>query len=266
VKSVATQHPLISVICCAHNEEEYVDKSIPNLLKALKGISSEVIFVADRCTDNTVEKVRKYELKIVEKNWKKWANSYAESLQTGYRNAKGIYVSIVDADIAVPANFFRDLMPMVKGDVVSVSANVVIYPDTFWNRMMYAWEKNRKIAPLGRKPRGAARIIFKNALDEIDGFRDVPAPDTDIDIQFARKRYKSIAGSSVKVYHLRHLSPRRMVSGQINSGQGRYVLNISFWRTLGHSVFRFRPFVMCGWFLEWQRSLHTRESKDDKTK
>ena len=60
---MTTRRPLISVICCAHNEEKYVDKSMPNLLKALKGFPYEIIFVADRCTDNTVEKVRKYKVK-----------------------------------------------------------------------------------------------------------------------------------------------------------------------------------------------------------
>lgn len=55
-----TQRPLISVICCAHNEEEYVDRCLPNLLRALEGFSYEIIFVADKCTDRTVERVRRY--------------------------------------------------------------------------------------------------------------------------------------------------------------------------------------------------------------
>ena len=250
---MTTQRPLISVIFCAHNEEEYVDKSMPNLLKAVKGLSSEIIFVADRCTDSTVDRVKKYKVKIIEKKWKKWKNSYAESLQTGYLNAKGIYVAIVDADIGVSANFFRDLLPMVKGDTVSVSARVVTYPDTFWNRVAYAWEKTHSVAPLGRKPRGAARVILKKALDKINGFRDVPTPDTDIDIHLAKEGYKSVATSAVKVFHIRHISLRTMVNGQINSGRGRYALDISLLRTIGHAVFRFRPFVVGGWFIEWMR-------------
>jgi glycosyltransferase involved in cell wall biosynthesis len=249
-----SQQPLISVICCAHNEEEYVDRSMLSLLKALKGFASEIIFVADRCTDNTVKKVRKYKVKVFEKNWKKWENSYAESLQTGYLNAKGTYLSIIDADIAIPVNFFRDLLPMVKGNIASVSACVVTYSDTFWNRVFYAWEKTYNIAPLGREPRGAARLVLKSALDEINGFRDVPTPDTDIDVRLAKKGYKSVAGSTVKVYHLRRLSLGKMVGGQINSGRGRYALGVGLARTIGHSIFRFRPLVICGWLLERQRS------------
>ena len=254
---MTTQRPLISVICCAHNEEEYVDRSMPNLLKALKGFPYEIIFVADRCTDNTVDKGKKYNVQIIEKKWKQWENSYAESLQTGYLNTRGVYIGLVDADIAVSANFFKDLIPMIKGNLASISASVVTYPNTLWNRVMYAWEKTYNIAPLGREPRGAARVILKKALDDINGFRDVPAPDTDIDIRLAKEGYKSIATSAVKVYHIRHTSFGIMVNGQINSGRGRYALGISLVRTMGHALFRFRPLVIGGWILEWQRKLHT---------
>lgn len=247
------RRPLISVICCAHNEEEYVDRSMPNLLKALKGFPYEIVFVADRCTDSTVEKVRKYGVKVIEKDWRKWTNSYAESLQIGNLNAKGMYVSIIDVDITIPSSFFRDLVPMLKNRIASAAAKVVTYPDTFWNRVMYVWEKTRDVAPLGRQPYGAARVILKGALDEIGGFRDVPTPDTDIDLHIAEKGYRSISVSAVKVYHLRHLSLRKMIGGQINSGRGRYALDLGLARTIGHSIFRLRPLVICGWLLERER-------------
>jgi len=260
VKSVTTP-PLISVICCAHNEEEYIDKSIPNLLRALETFSSEVLFVADRCTDNTVKKVRKYEVKVIEKKWRRWQNSYAEALQTGYHNSKALFIGIVDADILVPTNFFRDLMQLVKGNVASVAAQVVTYPDTSLNRMIYAWERTRSVAPLGDKPRGAARIILKKALDEIQGFANAPTPDTDIDIRLAKKGYKSISTSAVRAFHIRHISLRTIVGGQITSGRGRYALGVSLIRTMGHAIFRFRPLVLYGWLLERQMSLHTNEHK-----
>ncbi|MFX0199342.1 MAG: glycosyltransferase [Candidatus Hodarchaeota archaeon] len=245
--------PLVSVVCCAHNEEEYVERTLPPLLKALKSIPSyEIIFVADRCTDNTVDIVKRYtELQIIQKTWKNWKNSYAESLQAGFRIAKAVYFCIIDADIAVPENFFRDLLPMIQGDIASASAEVVVYPNSFWNRMIHAWEKTRNIAPLGKEPWGAARIVLRSALEDIDGFRDMPTPDTDIDIRLAKIGFKNITSPTVKVYHLRQLSPRRMMSGQIVSGRGRYACNVGLIRTIGHALFRFRPFVIGGWLIEW---------------
>ena len=243
--------PLISVICCAHNEEEYVDKSVPSILKALKGIPAEVLFIADRCTDNTADIARRYNVKVIEKTWKKWENSYAEALQTGYLEAKGTYVSILDADIAVPTNFFHHLLSLIMGDIASVAADVVTYPDTFWNRVFYAWEKTYNLAPLGKEPHGAARLILMKALDKIGGFQDVAAPDTNLDIRLVKAGYKSVAVSALKTYHLRQLSLGKMVSGQIRSGRARYALGINFKRTVGHSILRVRPLILQGWMLEW---------------
>ncbi|RLI44517.1 hypothetical protein DRO69_07230 [Candidatus Bathyarchaeota archaeon] len=243
--------PLISVISCAHNEEEYVDKFFPNLLNALKNLSYEIIFVADRCTDDTVEKAKKYNVKIVEKKQKKWINGYAESLQFGFSYAKGMYVGIVDVDMIIPSNFFKDVMPMLRGNVASVAAQVITYPDTLWNRLMYAWEKTYRFAPLGRGRYGAARVILKKALDEINGFRDVFATDTDLDIRLAERGYRSVSTSAVKVYHARHMSLESMVNGQIRMGRGRYMVGYGFMRTMGHAIFRFRPFILGGWLMEW---------------
>ena len=260
---MANQHPLISVICCAHNEEEYVDKSMPSVLNALRGFSAEVLFVADRCTDNTVDIVRRYDVNVLEKKWKKWENSYAESLQTGYLEAKGTYVSIIDADIAVPINFFRDLLPVIRRDIGSVAADVVTYPDTLWNRVFYAWEKTYNITPLGKEPRGAARIILKSVLDRIGGFQDVAAPDTDLDIRLVEEGYTSVSVLAMKTYHLRHLSLGKMASGQITSGRARYALGISLKRTIGHSVLRFRPLILKGWLQEW---VNRKATKKNSTK
>jgi glycosyltransferase involved in cell wall biosynthesis len=254
VKSVTTQ-PLISVVVRAHNEEEYVDKCLLSLSNASHDISSEMIFIADRCTDKTVERAKKYNVKIVDKTWRKWKNSHAEAFQTGYLNAKGVYIGIVDVDMVIPSDFFKELLPMIKDDIASVAAEVITYPDTLLNRLRYAWEKTYSVAPLGRGPCGGARVVLRKALDEINGFRDIPAPDTDVDIRLASKGYKSVVTSIVRVYHVRHMSLRKIVDGQIESGRGRYALGLGLMRTLGHALFRFRPFVVCGWLLERRRRL-----------
>ncbi|MEM2569846.1 MAG: glycosyltransferase [Candidatus Bathyarchaeia archaeon] len=244
----------ISVIVCAHNEESYIGKCLSALRNALQGLPNKVIVVADRCNDRTVEIARHYSAKIIEKNWKVWRNSYSESLQVGYLNADGKYIGIVDADVVVSPNFFKDLIPLIRGEIVSVSAQVMTYPDTFLNKLMNAWERTYYFAPLGKAPYGAVRIILKRALDEIGGFRDVPTPDTDIDIRFARKGYRSIESKKVKAYHIRHITIKKIIDGQINCGRGRYALGIGLARTIGHSIVRFRPLVVYGWFLERQIS------------
>lgn len=244
----------ISVVVCAHNEERYVDRCLPSLLRALRGFSFEILFVADRCSDGTVDRARRYPVTIMEKAWRKWTNSYAESLQLGLSRAKGKFTGIVDVDVIVPENMFHDLGQRLGGRVASAAAAIATYPDTFLNRLMNAWEKTYRLAPLGREPYGAARLILSEALDNVGGFRDVPTPDTDLDIRFAELGYDSVSVPSVRVYHIRHVSLRSMINGQIVNGRGRCALGLGFVRTFGQAVFRVRPFLIGGWLMEWART------------
>jgi glycosyltransferase involved in cell wall biosynthesis len=247
--------PLISVITCAHNEENYVGKSLNGVLRALKDFKSEIVFVADRCTDSTVHIAKKHKTdRLIEKTWKRWQNSYAEALQTGFSYASGSYVSIVDADIVIPEDFFKKLVPLVNNQTSSVSARVRTYPNTLTNRLFYAWEQTHEITPFGREPRGAARVMLRRVLDEINGFRDVIAPDTDLDQRLEQKGYKSIYFSSVSVWHIRNITLGKTISAQLNSGRTRYNMGAGIVETLGHAVFRGRPFVVYGWISEWLSS------------
>lgn len=241
----------ISVICCAHNEEEYVRKSVPNVLKALESVSGEFLFIADRCTDKTVDIVREYGISVIEKKNKIWKNSYAEALQIGYLKAKGKYIAIIDADVIIPTKLFIFLLPMVQGNVASIASEIITYPDTFWNRLLFAWEKTQNIAPLGKKPKGAVRVIAKRALDKVGGFGDVSSPDTYLDIKLSKQGFKSIHLSSIVAYHIRHVTLKKMFKSQLLSGRARYELGESLKRTLLHSLFRIRPFVLKGWLQEW---------------
>jgi len=244
--------PMISVITCAHNEERYVGKCLASVRRALRNFGGEIVFVADRCTDNTVEIAKKYNVeKLIVKDWKKWENSYAEALQAGFLQSAGKYVSIIDADIVVPNDFFEKMLPIVRGNIVSVSAVVETYPSTLVNRLYYAWERTHNLAPLGKEPRGAARIILRRVLCEIGGFGDFPAPDTVLDVKIRKKGYGSICFNGVKVWHIREITLKKVVAGQLGSGAARYNLGVSFIRTLGHSIIRARPLVLYGWITEW---------------
>jgi glycosyltransferase involved in cell wall biosynthesis len=246
--------PMISVITCAHNEEKYVGKCLASVRRALRDFKGEIVFVADRCTDNTVEIAKRYNVeKLIMKDWKKWRNSYAEALLTGFLQSSGKYISIVDADIIVPNDFFEKMLPLFRDNIASVSAMVETYPSTLINRLYYAWERTHNLAPLGREPRGAARIIIREVLYEIGGFSDVPAPDTDLDIKIRKKGYKSIYFKGVKVWHIREINFKKIVSSQLGSGMARYNLGVGFMKTLGHSIFRVRPFVIYAWVIEWLR-------------
>lgn len=245
---------VISVIMCAHNEEKYVGPALKSVKRALMNIDGEIIFVADRCSDKTVEIASKIGVdKLIVKDWKKWKNSYAESLQTGFLNSSGSHISIIDADILVPKNFFEMMLSELneEKDVVSVSAMVETYPSNILNSIIRAWEKTHNISPFGREPRGAARIINRKVLLEIGGFKDVRAPDTDLDLRLRERRYKSKYVNKMKVWHIRKNTLSKVFKNQLSAGIARYELGITLMRTSAHTVFRMRPLVIYGWLYGW---------------
>jgi len=237
----------ISVIMPVHNEEDYLPISLETLKEAP---ISELIVILDRCTDNSEAIVRKNisKAKIIKKKQCKWRNSYAENLQLGFEYASGNVICIHDADIKSTPKTFEILINELKGRVASVSPAIQTYKKaSFLNFLYYYWEKTRKIAPLGEEPRGGFRLIRRNCLEKIGGFKDVIAPDTQLDIDLRKIGYESKLCKDVICLHLRNFSFRKAINSQINSGKMRREINMPFWRVLGHSIIRLRPLVIYGY-------------------
>ena len=86
-----------------------------------------------------------------------------------------------------------------------------------------------------------------NALEDAGGFRDVIAPDTDLDIRLKRKGGRVKMDTSLVALHLRKMSLVRSMFYQISAGEARKQLGVSPLRTLLHSIVRLRPFVLYGY-------------------
>jgi len=234
-----------------HNEEEY----LPESLKSLKQIENqffEFIFILDRCTDNSENIVRQWfpNAKIIKKESGKWKNSLAENFQLGLEASKGTIICTQDADATAPPNL-EPLLDKLHDDVASVAPTLLTSKNvSFLNRLYYWWEKTRKFAPLGEEPRGAFRLIRRECLEQVGGFKDVIAQETQLDIELRKAGYRSIVVTGIVYYHLRKFSFRKAIRSQIQAGRMRRQLNMPFWRVLGHAVFRLRPFVVYGYLFK----------------
>lgn len=235
----------ISVIVAAHNEEKYITRTLTALRSSLANYEHEIIVVCDRCDDRTPEIGRRLGDKVILKNEKKWENSYAENLAIGLAESSGDYVAIVDADMVVEEQYFTKVLDAFKDpEVVSVSGRAVTESSTLFNRLYSFWEKTYDLFGL-RRPRGGIRV-FRAEILRRTGFRDVIAPDTDLDLRMPGiKTYLDSALS----HHVREITLRKCIQGQINSGKARKQLGISFTRTLLHSIVRLRPFVIFGYIV-----------------
>jgi len=184
---------------------------------------------------------------IIEKRKSLWKNSYAENLEIGRKNAVGEVLAIVDADILVPSLFLEKTSSSCP-EWASVSALVRTDPSQgVLNRLVSFWERSYLFTPLGREARGGARSISIRALAKVEGFRDVIAPDTDLDIRLRKHGGKVKMDTSLVALHLRKMSLVRSVFYQIRAGEARRQLGVSPLRTLLHSIARLRPFVLYGY-------------------
>lgn len=240
----------LSVIVPVHNEEAYL-KFCLNSFERVKKQVFEFIFILDRCTDGSEALVKRFsKARIVKKEIRKWKNSYAENLQIGLEVSKGDVVCIHDADIESPSNLLS-LVKELHDDVASVSPTIRTYREgSFLNHLYYYWEETRRFAPFGEQPRGGVRFIRRECLEKVGGFKDVIAPDTQLDIDLRSIGYRSLLVKSVTCYHLRKFSFRKAIRGQIQSGKMRRQNRTPVWRVLGHAIFRLRPFVLYGYLLQ----------------
>lgn len=247
----------VTVLICAHNEESYVRKSLEGILRQSVP-PARIILVADRCTDHTVALSKNMLPRnsiVIEKRKTLWNHSYAENLEIGRKNAVGEVLAIVDADILVPVSFLEKTAASCA-EWASVSALVRTDPSQgLMNYLVSFWERSYLFTPLGQEPRGGARSISMRALAGVGGFRDVIAPDTDLDIRLKKRGEKVKMDRSLVALHLRKMSLARSVFFQIKAGEARSQLEVSPLRTLVHSIVRFRPFVLYGY-------LKTQLSKD----
>ena len=243
----------ISLIMPVHNEEEYLPKSLESL-KRVEGQFSELIFILDRCMDNSETVVKQWfpNGKIVKKQFASWKNSLAENFQLGFQVSVGDVICTMDADVTAPNSLGRLLLEL-KGNVASVAPKLITCKSVSrLNWLYYYWEKTRIFSPLGQQPRGAFRLIRRDCLKQIGGFKDVIAQETQLDINFRASGYQSIIVKDVTYYHLRKFSFRKAVRSQILAGRMRKNMGMPFWRVLAHSLLRLRFFVVYG-YVRWKK-------------
>ena len=256
----------ISLVMPIHNEEECLPKSLESL-KRVEGQFSEFIFVLDRCMDNSETIVKQWfpNAKVIRKQIASWKNSLAENFQLGFQASVGDVLCTMDADATAPDSLDR-LLRELKGNVASVAPKLITCKNTsVLNWLYYYWEKTRGFAPLGQEPRGAFRLIRRDCLEQIGGFKDVYAQETRLDVDLRKAGYKSITINDVVHYHLRKFSFRKAIKTQICAGRMRRNMDMPFWRVLAHSLLRLRFFVLYGYIVECKHlPLHRLEMSEKR--
>ncbi|TRZ77522.1 MAG: glycosyltransferase, partial [Chitinophagaceae bacterium] len=208
-------HPFVSIIVPAYNEEVNAVSSIENLLKC-DYPAFEIIFIDDGSTDNTYQKVKEAFVnnalvRVISKD----NGGKATALQYGIEESAADYVVCIDADTKLAADAVSKLMrnflnPLNKNShkIGAVAGSVIVGNElnilTKWQSIEYITSQNfdRKgfayVNAITVIP-GAIGAFKKAALIEAGGFTsDTLAEDCDITIRIMKAGY--IVANESKAY------------------------------------------------------------------
>jgi glycosyltransferase involved in cell wall biosynthesis len=104
--------PLVSVVIPAHNEGAYIGKCLECVKRAAKRIEpqeTEIIVVANRCTDDTAEVAKTYGAKVVENG----AKCIAAVRNAGCAAARGKFLVTIDADSYMGENALAEVCELL---------------------------------------------------------------------------------------------------------------------------------------------------------
>lgn len=214
----------------------------------------EYIVVDDRCDDNTGLIAESMGVRVLKKNIRRdYVSPIADAVAYGVENTDGELILKCDADIIAPKNSLSILFSYLNKNIGRVSSEVKTRTGKWWiDFLMWLREINYHITPLGEEPRGAFTLFRRSIVKEIGGFdKNKPTWDTAFDICLKRAGYKVMKIKKVTVLEFREdLTIRRIINHQIKNGRARRKLGISLWRTLLHSLFRCKIFVLYGYIEE----------------
>ena len=112
-----------SVVIPAHNEEQYIGKclaAVKAAAEAVRPCTTEIIVVANRCTDRTAEIAAQYGAAVLQNDDK----CISSIRNTGIRAAKGRIIVTVDADTVIPRGTLQEIRQMLStGRYIGGGAN-----------------------------------------------------------------------------------------------------------------------------------------------
>lgn len=130
LKSVPEEEVSVSVVVPCRNEQGNIAEAVERI--PAMGKHTEIIFCDDKSTDGTADEVRRTQKMYPEKNIRLIAGPgicKAENVWTGFREARGDVLMILDADLAVmPEELPTYFTALVQGNGDFVNGNRLTYP------------------------------------------------------------------------------------------------------------------------------------------
>jgi len=200
--------PKVSIIVPAYNEEDSIASTLQSLLKLdYPKYKLEIIVVANACKDKTAEIVRGFKsVRLIETP----IPGKAKAQNLGLKHAKGEIVVIGDADMLVPSDALRKILPYFEDPSVGevIPAVKVHKPGTLLEKVQrYEYilsslirQLMSGIGALFSVP-GAFVSFRKATIQKLGGYDErTITEDLEIGTRLLRHNYKVISNFDVHIY------------------------------------------------------------------
>lgn len=154
--------PLISIIIPAHNEQNYIQKTLESI-KNSSFKDYEIIVLCDKCTDKTKEIAKKFTKKVFEVNFQ----TPGQVRNLGAKFAKGKILVFNDADTIISKNYLEEIKKAVDKEADYGSAKW-IGETGHWFGRYWAWGNNRTNKKY--KTIAGNSFVTKKAFEKVKGF------------------------------------------------------------------------------------------------
>lgn len=160
----------ISVIIPAHNEEEYIEKTLDSLFKNKTQI--ELIVICDSCNDKTKDIAKKYTDLVFDVDFE----SGAKSRNFGVEKSSGDVLVFLDADTLVSDNYLEEISKMSETYDIGC-ARWVSESNTILGRYISWFSTN-----YSKKNIGGNFFIKRDLFEKLKGFNEEMKRGEDTDI------------------------------------------------------------------------------------
>jgi glycosyltransferase involved in cell wall biosynthesis len=177
--------PSISVVICAHNEENWIGQGLQSLAQQMR-LPDEVVVVDNASTDKTAQVIQECAAKFPQLNIRcvyETKKGLHHAREAGWRAATGEVIAMTDADITFPADWLTLIDRTFQDTKIDAITGIVRYQDAppFINWVTWACDQLYQPEGIGKLItqeyvlNGGNSAYRRSVLEAVNGYRDKPA-------------------------------------------------------------------------------------------
>jgi len=213
----------VSFIIPCYNSEKTIEGTINSIISQNYKNKFEVIVIDDKSTDNSLEKINKYKMKIIENNRN---IGLASSLNKAIRLSRYKLIAIIWPDTILNSkDWLKDIILIINSNkkIAAVSSRLII-TKKIWKKINF-WKKislidQYKNSIKNKKVMGRPSLFKKEILKSLNYYDNktfrIAGEDTDLRLKTLKLGYKIPTSKKSELLHLHGFNKSSLIKELLN--------------------------------------------------